>query len=221
MHELIDEETGAVGILSYLTNVIEQFNIIHQIKNIMQLKSQLLDRFLFIKDGPLAFFGQTANMHKPMRKLCNYLYRKHNLFIAGLEKSGAFVEHAEEISDKLEPGQVLLLDNEHIYKYILPGDPDNPEPYARTSYYSSKLIFKSRDSRMHVITIPVEKAEIVLNPQRSDFINLDAILWNIEKLRCDMYDNAIIPVALANKLISLSNHPSSSILEKFAKKSML
>jgi hypothetical protein len=32
-----------------------------------------------------------------------------------------------------------------------------------------------------------------------------------------MYDNAIVPVALANKLISLSVHPSSTILEKFAK----
>jgi hypothetical protein len=69
---------------------------------------------------------------------------------------------------------------------------------------------------MHVITLPVENKEIVRNPQKSDFKNLDVILWNIEKLRCDMYDNAIVPVALANKLVSLSNHPSSKILEKFA-----
>jgi hypothetical protein len=221
LHELIDDEIGAVGILSYLTNVIEHFNLLHQIKNIKKIKSDLLNSFFFIKDGPLAFFGQTANMHKPVRKLCNYLSKNHNLFIAGLEKSGAFVEHAEEIKDKLGNGQALLLNNEHIYKYILPGDPDNPEPYARTSYYSCKLIFKSRDERMHVITIPVEKAEIVLNPQKDDFRNLDTILWNIEKLKCDMYDNSIIPVALANKLISLSNHPSSSILEKFAKTNMI
>jgi hypothetical protein len=100
----------------------------------------------------------------------------------------------------------------------LPGPPDNPDPYARTSYYSSKIIFKSRDERMYVITLPVENENIVLNPQKSDFKNLDIILWNIEKLRCDMYDNAIVPVALANKLISLSSHPSSTILEKFAKK---
>ena len=60
----------------------------------------------------------------------------------------------------------------------------------------------------------------MINPQKSDFKNLDVILLNIEKLRCDMYDNAIVPVALANKLISLSNHPSSIILEKFAKSSI-
>ena len=217
LQEAVDDELGAGGILGYLTNLIEQMNIIHTIRNIKQLKAELLDHFLFIKDGPLAFFGQTANMHEPVRKLCNYLSDKHNLFLAGLEKSGAFVEHADEIKELLEPGEYFLLNNKHIYTYILPNDPNTPDPYARTSYYSAKLIFKSSDKRMYVITIPVENENIVLNPQTSDFKNLDVILWNIEKLRCDMYDNAIVPVALANKLISLSSHPSSTILEKFAK----
>jgi hypothetical protein len=217
LHEVVDDELGASGILGYLTNLIEQMNIIHTIKFIKNNKPDLLNQFLFIKDGPLAFFGQTANMHDPVRKLCNYLFDKHNLFLAGLEKSGAFVEHADEIKSLLKPGEALLLNNKHIYAYILPGPSDNPEPYARTSYYSAKLIFKSSDERMYVITIPVESENIVLNPQKSDFKNLDVILWNIEKLRCDMYDNAIVPVALANKLISLSNHPSATILEKFAK----
>ncbi|MFT3825151.1 MAG: DNA double-strand break repair nuclease NurA [Chitinophagaceae bacterium] len=217
LHEVIDDELGAGGILGYLTNLIEQMNIIHTIKFIKENKPELLQKFLFIKDGPLAFFGQTANMHDPVRKLCNYLFNRYNLFLAGLEKSGAFVEHADEIKNLLNPGEALLLNNKHIYSYILPGPSDNPEPYARTSYYSSKIIFKSRDERMHVITLPVENENIVLNPQKSDFKNIDITLWNIEKLRCDMYDNAIVPVALANKLISLSNHPSSTILEKFAK----
>jgi hypothetical protein len=32
-----------------------------------------------------------------------------------------------------------------------------------------------------------------------------------------MYDNALIPVALANRLVSLSDVPSSRILETFAR----
>ena len=31
-----------------------------------------------------------------------------------------------------------------------------------------------------------------------------------------MYDDAVVPIALANKLISLANHPSKVLLEKFA-----
>ena len=57
-------------------------------------------------------------------------------------------------------------------------------------------------------------------PTENDFKNLDCILFNVEKLKCDMYENALFPVALVNKLVSLSDHPSSEILQKFAKTSM-
>ena len=73
------------------------------------------------------------------------------------------------------------------------------------------------EGKIYVVTIPTKNAEVVLAPKKSDFHNLDVILTNIQKLRCDMYDNSLFPVALANKLVSLANHPSSAILEKFAR----
>ncbi|MDD2287441.1 MAG: DNA double-strand break repair nuclease NurA [Patescibacteria group bacterium] len=220
LHEAVDDEMGAGGVVGYLTVLIEQIIIVHLIKTIIETKPSLLSETLFIKDGPLAFFGQTANMHKPLRVLTNFLADKHNIFLAGLEKSGPFVEHADMISSKMKPGTVLLLDNEYIYKYILPGKADVNAPYASSSYYGAKIIFKSFDKKIYVITIPVENAEVVLSPKKNDFNNIDLILHNIQKLKCDMYDNALFPVALANKLVSLSNHPSTSILEKFAKNSI-
>ena len=217
LHEAIDDELGAGGVLGYVTVLIEQIIIVYLIKAILETKPAILSETLFIKDGPLAFFGQTANMQKPLRHLTNFLSEKHNLFLAGLEKSGPFVEHADEIGKKLKPGTILLLDNAYIYKYILPGKVDNTAPYARSSYYSGKMIFKSMDEKIYVVTIPTKSADVVLAPKKSDFHNLDVILNNIQKLRCDMYDNSLFPVALANKLVSLANHPSSAILEKFAK----
>lgn len=220
LHEAIDDELGAGGALGYITILIEQIILVHLIKAILETKPSILSETLFIKDGPLAFFGQTANMHKSLRHLTNFLAKKHNLFLAGLEKSGAFVEHADEIGKKMKPGSVLFLDNSYIYKYILPGKADSSAPYARTSYYSGKLIFKSVDEKIYVVTLPTENADVFLNPQKSDYKNLDVILHNLQKLRCDMYDNSLFPVALANKLVSLANHPSSAILEKFAKTSV-
>jgi hypothetical protein len=32
-----------------------------------------------------------------------------------------------------------------------------------------------------------------------------------------MYDSALVPVALVNQLVSLSQHPSTRILQRFAK----
>jgi hypothetical protein len=219
-HEVVDDEIGGGGMLGYLTNLVEQFIIIHTIKVILKHKPDLIKQTLFIKDGPLAFFGQTANMHDPMRELIRFLVLKHDINLVGLEKSGAFVEHADEIRGKLMAGQVLLLCNKHIYKYILPGDPDNPEPYASTSYYSSKLIFKSKDEKIYVITIPTLDERVVMDPKPKDFHNLNQILFNVEKLRCDMYDNSLLPIAVVNKLVSLSNHPSAILLEKFARASI-
>jgi hypothetical protein len=62
--------------------------------------------------------------------------------------------------------------------------------------------------------------EAFLSPKKEDFKNIDVILTNIKKLKCDMYDNSLLPVTLVNKLVSLADHPSSIILEKFAKESL-
>jgi len=156
-----------------------------------------------------------------MRKLITYLFSSQGIYLAGLEKSGAFVEHADEIAGKLKNGQALMLSNDYIYKYVIPGKGDTSQPYARTSYYGAKLIFKSQDGKVYVVTLPSKDENIVLRPTKKDFLNMEVILFNLEKLKCDMYDSALLPVALANKLVSLANHPSSIILEKFAKRTML
>ncbi len=218
LHEAIDNELGAGGILGYVTTLFEQIVLIHLIRTVLKTKPSLLNEILFIKDGPLAFFGQTANMHKSMRNLTNYLIDNYNLYLAGLEKSGAFVEHADEISSKTPAGRILLLDNEYIYKYILPGKADPSSPYGKTTYYGNKLIFKADNENLYVVTLPTKEA--LLSPKKEDFKNIDVILTNIKKLKCDMYDNSLLPVALVNKLVSLADHPSSIILEKFAKESL-
>lgn len=214
LHEAVDDELGAGGILGYVTTTLEQIILVHLIRLILKTKPALLGQILFVKDGPLAFFGQTANMHRPMRELVNHLLDHNDLYLAGLEKSGSFVEHADEITNKLDPGTVLILDNDYIYRYVLPGKADPAAPYGRTTYYSNKLIFKTRGGGVYVVSVPTR--ETLAQPTEDDLENLPEILTNIEKLRCDMYDNALVPVALANKLVSLANHPSSRILQKFA-----
>lgn len=216
LHEVIDDEIGASGILGYVTTSLEQILLIHLIRILLKEDPDSLKKILFIKDGPLAFFGQTANMQKPMKKLVNFLFNNYELYLVGLEKSGPFVEHGEEISSKLLPSSALLLNNSYIYKYILLGKADPENPYGRSTYYGNKIIFKSSSERIYVVTLPTK--ETILNPKKDDFRNIDVLLYNIENLKCDMYENSLIPIALVNKLVSLSDHPSSFILKKFAKK---
>jgi hypothetical protein len=218
LHEIIDDELGAGGILGYLVNAVEQIILAHMIRTVLATKPSLLEQILFIKDGPLGFFGQTANLHKPFRALMNFLFTQHNCYLAGLEKSGAFVEHAHQITQLLQPGTVILLNDDYIYRYIIPGKVDGSGSYGSNTYYGSKVIFKSATEHIHVATLPTKNA--VSDAKQSDFPNLHAILHNVAKLKCDMYDDSLVPIALVNKLVSLANHPSSRILQKFAKTSV-
>lgn len=225
LHEVIDEEHGAGGLLGYVTRLIEQLILVHFIRFIYSHQTRLLNRFLFMADGPLSFSGQTANMHIPMRSLCNFLKQTNNLYLVGLEKSGPFVEHAQEISISpkgnpvLSRGSYTLLSNKYIYKYIIPGDSSKMH-YGSTSYYSGKVIFHSSDGQILVVSVPVPDKNSILDPKTEDYQNLEVALTNIQKLRCDMYDDSIVPIALANKLVSLANHPSKVLLEKFAASAM-
>jgi hypothetical protein len=115
-------------------------------------------------------------------------------------------------------GSVLVLTDDYIYKNILPGVPSANRAYADTSNYGHKIIFKSTTDQMHVVSIPVPFLK--KSPTFTDLPNASQLLSLVEELHCDMYDSALIPVALVNKLVSLSAHPSSRILEKFAAQTM-
>ncbi|MEL7251972.1 MAG: NurA domain-containing protein, partial [Bacteroidota bacterium] len=69
-----------------------------------------------------------------------------------------------------------------------------------------------------VATLPVKDKKVVLAPTKDKFKHLNLILSNLSKLKCDMYENALVPIALINQLVSIANRPSSVLLEKFAKK---
>lgn len=218
LFEAVDNELGAGGVLGYILSAVENLLLVHIIRMLLEIKHGFLNEFLLVKDGPLSFVGQTANMYKPMRALLNYTSKDSNINLIGIEKSGAFVDHAKEIADKLQPGQVLLMNNEHIYKYVLPAS--GTMEYARTSYYGGKIIYKSKEEKLYVITLPVETYNYYSQPELSDLKNIEEILLNVDLLKCDIYQDAIIPIALVNKLISLSNYPSSNILKNFTKNSI-
>lgn len=150
-----------------------------------------------------------------MRKLISYLYNHHAIYYVGLEKSGSFVEHAVLASQRMSQRQILLLGNRYIYKYIIPGQAINDAPYGISTYYGHKVIFKSKHDNIYVATIP--NIEAKAEPEMSDCLNIHEILYNITALKCDLYFNSLVPIVLANKLVSLADHPSADLLKSFAR----
>ncbi|MEU9845507.1 hypothetical protein AB0C69_40600 [Actinomadura sp. NPDC048032] len=243
LHELVDEEQGASPVTPYLLSALETLALVQVIQTLWELaKPTLLREFLFIKDGPLALFGQVFTLTDPLRDLANFLgsYRDPAdqskvlplLNIVGLEKSGSFVEHAMHIEKSLDrelseirtkdsfTGVVLPLSSKYIYKYVVPGDPGGTITYGENTYWGGKMIFKAKDGSTYVATVPTFGGHKSA-PKFEDYINLADVLAGVSELRCSMYDNALIPVALANRLVSLSEVPSSRILENFARGAIL
>ena len=218
LYERIDEEQGAAGILAYLLATLEQLVIVHVIRSILEMKPAALREVLLIRDGPLAFFGVTAPLRKPMMELMAYLAEKDAgkplIALVGLEKGGHFVEHAALVAPELKPNHYLMMDSEYVYKYVQPGDPTGA-PFGSNTYYGGKLIFKSARGDVFVATIPTKK--YLSAPEIGDLLNAPEILSVIAELRCAMYDSALLPVVLANRLVSLADVPSSEILKRFVR----
>jgi len=217
LHERIDEQTGATGICGYVAGVVEHLILLHLIRNLLNYDGGL-SRALLIMDRPTGFFGNTSRLIKPMLDLMNWLFDSKGIYLAGLEKSGAFVEHARQISAVMPSSSYIVLGNKHIYTYITPPAENVQRPYSETSYYGHKIIFKTRMGQMYIISMPVRALQV--EPKASDIPRLHEVLTHIEQLKCDMYENALLPVALANKLVSLAAVPSSKILESFAKSNL-
>jgi hypothetical protein len=220
LHEQIDEQVGAGGILGYLMTTIEQIIAAHVMRLILRRRPAALAKIAIIKDGPLAFFGVTANLHRPMRDLLNYISRTVEPVMLGVEKSGPFADHAHQIRHLLGPGQAVILDDDYIYRNILAGSAseDAGRSYGASTYYGRKVIFKSRSNAVYVLTVPTKRE--TATPAFASFHSLEKALQAADLLHCDMYDDALLPVALANKLVSLSAHPSQRILERFASHSV-
>jgi hypothetical protein len=183
---------------------------------VLNLKPSLLAEILFVKDGPLAFFGVAAPLHAPMRELMKHLAEDFDsplINLVGLEKSGAFVEHARAIQDRLGPFVAMTLGSQYIYRYIVPGDVATGA-FGANTYYGAKVIFKGGAGDIYVGTVPT--VEAVVEPSLCDLCNGADVLRTTALLRSSMYDNALVPVALANKLVSLADVPSAEILKKFA-----
>jgi hypothetical protein len=222
LYERVDEEHGASPVLSYLLTTLEQIILVHLIRTVLDMKPSLLREVLFVKDGPLAFFGVTAPLYKPMRELMVHLRDAGAaggplINLIGVQKSGAFVDHATAIGDFLHANEVFVPNNDYIYRYVIPGD-SSTQSFGRNTYYGATAIFKGSANDLYVGSVP--SGEYQLAPRVADLYNAGDVLRTTCQLRCSMYDNALVPIALANRLVSLADVPSAEILKKFAQGAM-
>ena len=154
-------------------------------------------RLAFFIDGPLALFGHPAwlstaitaelqRINAKARKLAG-----QDLVIVGVEKTGAFVTHFDEIDQIAETGEERF--NPH--SYFLPTDryikqriifSDSPKRYGQDTYFGRKFFYKTESGARIVASIPfLEAAQDTLD---SDDVSLYHSFGTVEACLLDVDD---------------------------------
>lgn len=189
---------------------------------------EVLRHTMFITDGPLALFGPLAPLKRRFQEHLSDLgsWCGQRDFVAplivGIEKSGAFVEHAEQIKDLIPAGHVMRLTNEYINR--ISGRPTNNH-YGVDEFYGRRFIYRTRAGDPLVITVlpapgmsPYDGGTEVEGWDAYPTLRL--ICDVLDSLRTRMYQHAVVPVALAHSAAALPLGVGRSVLTMMAQQNI-
>ena len=179
-----------------------------------------LARTMFITDGPLGLHGVVAPLKRRFQTYlaeyadhCSSHGRAPFPLVVGVEKSGRFVEHAQLIKHLIPEGQVMMLSREYINR--MTGRP--PEhPYGTDEFYGRRFIYRTTTGSPLVITVPPKAGISPYGDAAGELIanypSLRVICEVLDHLQTRLYENAVIPVALAHSAASLPLGVGQSVL---------
>jgi len=174
----------------------------------------IMARTLFLLDGPLTLRAQLSRLVEPIRALITrQRARGRTLNLVGVEKNGDLRAFADAYSMKLHhDGEFFVPSVQYVLESIN-GRVFDTKLYRNRVNYGAKVI--ARLGADHVLALNVPTGEFVKEPTRTDLIGLDDTLRTLSRLRSYAYENALIPVVLANSAASISNRPSAGLLTQF------
>jgi hypothetical protein len=188
-----------------------------------------LNRLAFVVDGPLGMFGPpawlSAAIGRELRRL-NSLVRQRSgtdLLILGIEKSGVFVNHFDEVDQTETPGQQLypprsykLLTDHYIKERVIQSDSD--KRYGLDTYFGRKFFYKTRSGARIVASIPfLSEAQDTLD---SDDISLyprfPAACALLDKVVSSRYPNSVTPLITAHAHAAIPLALGAKVLRQLA-----
>jgi hypothetical protein len=233
LHEAVSDFGSTTSSVTRFMNVTEHLLIASFVKMLYEKQPELLSKTSFVIDGPLAVFGQSARVHSRLMKFYSDIKKgmenKGLNFpvILGVQKTGVLVEHAVSIGRFLKKRSIKLVDDLYRKKYIT-GFDNSVENFGHETYYGQDFIYKTKSGKIFVLNIPYPFArkgdKKIFSKNKSVFEYYMPYLKNalglIETLEYELYENALIPVALAHKHASISIIPGGKVLDVFTRLSL-
>jgi hypothetical protein len=235
-----EEVTDSVSNQTALTrfmNVVEHLFAIHYIRVIKDANPQsyvdVLSNVCFFIDGPLAVFGNSAWMHLSIMRFLDDInnemkrHNKGNLMMLGLQKSGLIHDYLQMIEMSIPKNSIYCLEDDFRYNYIAFDKNPSSSTFGSETYYGQDFLFKTASGRVFVFNVPYpfrdkqDKASFSIDKSKiSNYSNIGAYTKIIEDFECDLYENAVVPIALAHKYTAISLEPGSKVLDLLSRNSM-
>ena len=230
--EEVEEWQSNESVMKRFMGIVEHLLPVHYVRNLAENSLSALASTAFFLDRPLGIFGTAAWLHKPilsyLAEVNNRLANKNKppVMIIGLQKTGQIVDYVSLIDRFIEPNSFLAIDDDYRYKYIVPGRKPSKGGFGSETYYGQDFIYKTANGRTFIFALPYPFATKDSSNFTNDKIkfenyqNLPLALALINKFECDLYENAIIPIALANQYTAISLVPGGQVLDICTKKSL-
>lgn len=232
--EEVQEYQSNQAAISRVMMILEHLIPFHYIRFLFKTAPLLLSGMAFFADGPLAIFGPAAWLHRSFMIFLQEVNRKlikQNclpLLIIGLQKTGQIVDHVSLIDRFVPENRLLAIDDEYRYKYILAGREASRNGFGFETYYGQDFIYKTPTGRTFVFALPYPYAS--KEEQGSDFIaekvelaryaQLPTAVKLIDMLESDLYQNAVVPIALAHHYTAISLQPGGKVLDLLTRKAL-
>ncbi len=218
LHEEVSEEHGNATSLGRLMTVLEHVTLVAYLHFLGQRQPRVLGSVGFVLDGPLALFGPQAWLHTPILAFLTDLessLTKKNLgcpILVGIEKGGQFADHAAAIADRIPRGRLVRLSDKYIYEHILTFRASPNTAFGRDTYYGQKFFYKTTQGQMLTITIPKRMPPVTRPDDPVKYPILANTLALLDRLGTSLYEDALIPVALAHSFASIPLRTGSKVL---------
>lgn len=195
-------------------------------------KKQLLgrmDRMAFVMDGPLAIFGDpawlSAAISRELKRLNGIVRAATNrdLLVLGIEKTGTFVMHFDEI-DKAQDGGTTFSSR----TFMLPTDKyikdriifsTSTKRYGMDTYFGRKLFYKTASGARIVADIPFldDKQDTLDTDDISLYREFGAACALLDTLASSRYPNSVSPLISAHAQAAIPLRLGTKVLQQLAK----
>lgn len=230
--EEVSDYQSNVQALSRFMLQVEHMVPIHYVRYLAENSLSSLGSIAFFIDGPLAVFGNGAWLHGSiMRYLAEVNERlaainQPHVLMVGLQKTGQIADHVDLIGRFIPPNRIFAIDDEYRYRYILSGRDPAGNGFGYETYYGQDFIYKTPSGRAFVVGLPYPFTS--KDGPNGDFIRKKAELGRYSELpraltlishfECDLYENAVVPIALAHRYTAISLVPGGRVLDLLTRK---